>query len=665
MCLGSHQGLRSLAFCFLVLSQQIWAFAPAGIQAGFEASVAAGLIDNGVAEQSAREQAREVSEWAFGNEESGRKGRYSDPIDNKKLSIKELFSQGVVEHLNFETLTGEEGVLYNVYKNGTSQDRMTLEHLYKEVLPDSKGLFFKTERRKGAVLDKLTHLDQYDTFFAIAPEWFGSTGAAMYRSAYKVNQDDDYLYANSPEAMMYGFYHFTNHNFDDKKIVVDLGHSKQLGKNAKATVFSEIFAFCEGTAYSCDIAGNSSFEFPIDSFTRGTLKSIYVRILGETTPRDVELLTEQIREEFKEPVENDEGEVIDYVYVPYDVNELAKAINEHTDNSMDHDNPRSYVQPFEAMIVKLRDDVLSEDSLKLQQNASRDEKIDTFSTPDGISEKEADDFILKSESMKQLYNGILKGYRQHTVASQSGGGGTSQSIPKSSLDLFASDNFFKSSDFDSMPRPSFSSFGERKEMGYEGMTDPAAGTQTISYEQFNESGATPPDREKDRERPIPAGGTGTVLDPLSGSNNTGIGSGRGSTSGNTAGDSTGSGVGSGSSAETGTSAVTGAGSLSGAGSLTGSRTKEKEVAENLDAPSLLDITGKEILQPLLDLKDNLLEGLTFSNVSGTCPTATFEAFQRSYNIEAHCIVFDKVSGAISAVMLAIWAILGFRIVFSA
>lgn len=665
MCLGGHQGLRSLAFCVLVFSQQILAFAPAGIQAGFEASVAAGLINNGVEEQSAREQAKQVSEWAFGNEEEGRKGRYSAESDNSKVSLKELFSSGVADRLDFETLSGEKGVLYNVYEHGTAEDRKTLEHLYKEVLPDSKGLFFKTSKRKGVVLDKLNDT-RYDTFFAVAPEWFGSTGAAIYRSAFKVNQDGDYLYSNSPEAMMYGFYHMTNYDFADKSIEVDMGHSYDLGRNVTATVFNERFAFCEpGGDYSCDVVGNSRFEFEVDSFTRGTLKSIYARSVGETTPREIDELDERLREESKEPIEDSQGNVTGYTYPGYDVKNLAEAITENTESKMNTDH--SVVQQFEAVIVKLRDDVLNSESLKFDKNASPDEEIDTFSTPDGVTDREADSFVLRSDSLKKIYGGILKDYKKlagSVPSGGSGGGASSPVVPKSSQDLFSSDNFFDTPSFEGASRPSLSAFGDRKQKGYEEMDKPPAGAINISYDEYKQRGAVIPDRGKDRERPVLPGGTGTVLDPIGG---TGTGTSPGNGSGTNTGGSTAGGTGSGSASGTGAGTGTGTGAGTNAGTVVGgnTNTKDQEAAGSLDTPILQEMTGREILQPLLDLRNDLLDGLNFSNPSGTCPTATFDAFQKSYSIEAHCIVFDKVSSAISAFMLAIWAILGFRIVFSA
>jgi hypothetical protein len=51
--------------------------------------------------------------------------------------------------------------------------------------------------------------------------------------------------------------------------------------------------------------------------------------------------------------------------------------------------------------------------------------------------------------------------------------------------------------------------------------------------------------------------------------------------------------------------------------------------------------------------------------SGECPTGTFEAFGHTYTIDVQCTMWNDVGAVVQLVMLAMYALLGARILMSA
>lgn len=89
-------------------------------------------------------------------------------------------------------------------------------------------------------------------------------------------------------------------------------------------------------------------------------------------------------------------------------------------------------------------------------------------------------------------------------------------------------------------------------------------------------------------------------------------------------------------------------------------TKEEEKS-NYKEPDLPLITGIEILQPLLNLKDNLLSTLNFNVPLGSCPTFNIDFFGSNLSLDVHCTIIEKIAAAISALFLIIYNIFAIRI----
>lgn len=84
----------------------------------------------------------------------------------------------------------------------------------------------------------------------------------------------------------------------------------------------------------------------------------------------------------------------------------------------------------------------------------------------------------------------------------------------------------------------------------------------------------------------------------------------------------------------------------------------------VSAPALEQTpTAQSILSPIT----SLLPGLKSLQVSGVgaCPTPTFTIFNRSYTMDAQCILLEQNRAKIQAVMLAFWAITALFVVLRA
>lgn len=59
-----------------------------------------------------------------------------------------------------------------------------------------------------------------------------------------------------------------------------------------------------------------------------------------------------------------------------------------------------------------------------------------------------------------------------------------------------------------------------------------------------------------------------------------------------------------------------------------------------------------------------VRAITFPSGSGVCPSGTVTLFARPITFDAHCTLWGEISGIFSALMLAVWCLLGVRIVLS-
>lgn len=56
--------------------------------------------------------------------------------------------------------------------------------------------------------------------------------------------------------------------------------------------------------------------------------------------------------------------------------------------------------------------------------------------------------------------------------------------------------------------------------------------------------------------------------------------------------------------------------------------------------------------------------ISFPSSSGTCPAGSVELFGKRVTFDGHCTLWAEISGIFSVLMLAVWCLLGVRIVLS-
>ncbi|MBN6710273.1 hypothetical protein JFL47_11390 [Haemophilus haemoglobinophilus] len=106
--------------------------------------------------------------------------------------------------------------------------------------------------------------------------------------------------------------------------------------------------------------------------------------------------------------------------------------------------------------------------------------------------------------------------------------------------------------------------------------------------------------------------------------------------------------------------VTTAGTSTTTAEATEDKVDEKE--NNFLVPE--GVTALEILQPLLDIKDNLQHLKNISG-SGTCPTYDLNLFGEGFTLDSHCLILDKVGHIFQSVAMLMWSILGLIIILRA
>lgn len=86
---------------------------------------------------------------------------------------------------------------------------------------------------------------------------------------------------------------------------------------------------------------------------------------------------------------------------------------------------------------------------------------------------------------------------------------------------------------------------------------------------------------------------------------------------------------------------------------------------NIKSPELeKPPTGQEILQPIIDLMP-FVKDINVSAKDVQCPKWNFEIWDKSYSVDSHCSLLEKIRTLLKAVFLLIWGIVSLRIILSA
>ncbi|TGZ99345.1 hypothetical protein, partial [Rodentibacter pneumotropicus] len=92
---------------------------------------------------------------------------------------------------------------------------------------------------------------------------------------------------------------------------------------------------------------------------------------------------------------------------------------------------------------------------------------------------------------------------------------------------------------------------------------------------------------------------------------------------------------------------------------------ETEVTDGYQEPTLPIVSEIEILQPLIDLKEELISKLNFNLPAGTCQALNIDFFNNTISSDAHCQLAEKIAPTLASIMLLIYYIFAFRIMLSA
>lgn len=84
----------------------------------------------------------------------------------------------------------------------------------------------------------------------------------------------------------------------------------------------------------------------------------------------------------------------------------------------------------------------------------------------------------------------------------------------------------------------------------------------------------------------------------------------------------------------------------------------------IDYPELDNPTARQILQPLQRFFPNL-QRLQIQDRAATCPVWSFEALNRTYNINSHCNLIEQYRSTLSSLFILIWSLISLRKLLSA
>lgn len=642
--------IKSLIYFFLLSFSSISFSNP--IVSVFESAVIDSLVTGGMTSEQAAEDASKITNSIFDKnlpanlerwgmtENSSVADYFFSKGSTNSINFKEnakrggVFSDDVTNSLNNPHLKGGEGVMFHVENHGNWEDRKKLEQMFKD---RGFSLVFKTSIPYREIEQYADMVNEY----AIAPSWYDSTGMFLYRTELPINKDGDYFYADKPFVFYrQGLIHFIK-NLEIKETLVDIGE-----KNGK--VFR--FPIYKDEPFTYEDEQDAGLEFIHSYGNHYSLNYLYERKIWDRTD-DLEADLGYIKLDMGF---DGEPEAI--------VNKLREfaAMSEFSEEGVGT-----------LLLTKNRDDISNEeDTIKMDDTLDMDDRVSVYddlksisdysksserldnyeATPETISKifnKEIKDFNLnlKQEDKEKLSpqarnllssafvltpQNVATGARRAGLTTTGGGGISVKDLsnPVSTFKTFFTNN----SDRRSIP---------------------------IGVSNNADIAHSPSDSDRNKPKPVGAGANGGTSGTNSGSipgSNTGIGSGSSSNTDVT----TGSGAG----AIPTSNTQTNAGSVTVGTSASSATDKPEETPRPEALPLIPD--ALDILKPLTDWRLNLISYLQISPASGTCPTFQFDFIDGSQiSIDTHCIVFEKISQTISLFMSAVWAILAFRVLFSA
>ncbi|MEG9490854.1 hypothetical protein [Mannheimia indoligenes] len=697
MWLGYGNGTKTLISSFLLFSGIVWANP---LVLGYQATIESYLINSGVAPSIASEDASKMTSSIFGSSRYGphfeqyknsvkntTSSTSPPPVDNTlfkdvddDLSIANaIFDREVISSMKVKYKKGYEGLIFHVMDKGNYLDRENLRKMFKG--DTGFDIVFRSTMPYGDLLqygqdefakDSNMILDP-SSLFAVAPEWYGTTGMYLYRTEIPVRTrkgEKLYFYSNDlfniyTYGLGQGRIPFAK---DNEYVTVKLGTDEQ-GKEINFDIYRD-----EADIYSNEQDAGLELIHSYDN--RYTLNYLYERHIRDYTDFEDDKLHFSVdggcNSDANCIYQGLLGNSGSYEFIEEGKGSLLLVKDRHDLETVEEteagkDEPEEDVMIYENMDkifgtsselraenYKLTDDTLSElyESItrmwllrggihKYGLGADYSESITSSLGLDPV------EFDLSPKAKNALGSNFSLSHRDIPKSVSGSVSTSSVSEPKVAL----RDSFWASG---SSSKRSYRLIGKDNNIG--------DGTSTNTGSDTNAGGgSTTVDTPTKNDDRLPLPGNGSSVDTNSGaSGNSGTGSSTGT------GSDTNAGAGSATNAGSTTGSTAGSKSTTQTGSTTTGTTGEKAEDEELDKPDLPTIPeASDILKPLLDWRNELLSSFVSPSIGGSCPTYTISIFDTNIEMESHCTVFEKISGALSAISMLFWYFLAFRIVMSA
>lgn len=666
---------------------------------GYQATMESYLINSGVAPSIASEDASKITSSVFGSSRYGPHfEQYKESLKNNSsssttpppadntlfqnvddnLSIANaIFDREVISSMKVKYKKGYEGLIFHVMDKGNYLDRENLRKMFKG--NTGFDIVFRSTMPYGDLLqygqdefakDSNISLDP-SSLFAVAPEWYGTTGVYLYRTEIPVKTrkgEKLYFYSNDLfNIYMYGLGQgripFAK---DNEYVTVKLGTDEK-GQEINFDIYRD-----EADIYSNEQDAGLELIHSYDN--RYTLNYLYERHIRDYTDFEDDKL---------------------HFSVDGGCNSDANCIYQ---GLLGNSGSYEFIEEGKGslLLVKDRHDLETVEETEAGKDEP-EEDVMIYENMDKIfgtsSELRAENYKLTDDTLSELYEGITRMWLLRGGIQKYGLGADYSESVTSSLGLApvefdlspkaknALGSNFSLSNRD-IPRSvsgsvSVSSVSEPKVALRDSFWTSSSSSKR-SYRLIGKDNNVGDGISTNTGSDTNAGSGSTAIDtpsknddrlPLPGNGSVGTHSGAGHSGvTNPSGAGTDTNAGAGSSANAGSTAGSATGSkvTTQTGSTATGTTGEKAEDEELDKPDLPAIPeAKDILKPLLDWRNELLSSIVSPSIGGSCPTYTISIFDATIEMESHCTIFEKIAGALSAISMMFWYFLAFRIVMSA
>lgn len=588
--------------------------------AAYESTMAQFLASAGLTQQDAKIEAGKMADFAFGRgdiETSDSVGciRPGRTGSCQKLTVGEtIINNNSDGKLDFISKTDKSvSQLKSMAQLSKYSEQDILKSLYKD--SELGDLVFEETYNRDDFIEELMNYTSFDDSndYAVAPYWYASTGMYLYRTKLPINSDNEYLYFNDFPSLYNRYWeHLENIEpySEEKEAFLDLTdtYRAQIYQSYYLPVSLKANDVRTKADYFQSVSMPTTALLPINHYIFDIPKNAIADLIAKAK--------ELVRDE---DLSLDDAYAATFEYGGTERYKRIEEINAPVD------------------IVKSRRDLSNKSDLAKEELK---ENVKLVHSSNSLTEEKKEEYTVKEQDLLNSFDNMKNAYfsAQGTAIKTSNG---------STVNIDTNENL-KSIDFSNVKSDgqgaSLSSFVDK--------------TPSINaYDEYRKNTPLPKLNTADdvdkENKPSPPVGVGD------GSSNGGVNSGVGGTTN----------IGNDGKLNSGANSGVGAGAGSGTSAGTISTPVEttdvtEEAGEAYKEPDLPMVTGQEILQPLIDLREKLLEKLNFNIPSGSCQAINIDFFGNAVSSDAHCQLAETIAPLISALMLLIYNILAFRIILS-